>query len=227
MKRQMLIISAAVFAAVALNAEQDRILPGVTACEKQEYQDLQALQQQFEKNVGEEGEEQKGVYTTSHPGAFQKPSFISYDGAFIELIDGSQWEVAWHDQYKVQTWFGEDLFIMLNHNLFSSYDYRIVNLSTGDSAEVNITAGPFFQGALSHWIIAINYAAGQVTLEDGSVWKIPASCLGIMRYWNVNDPVMIGVYDGWFSGYHPNFLINVSLNKINQPAYIYAKCLLY
>jgi hypothetical protein len=227
MKRQLLLACTAFLMCSQLQANDTRMDLGKKETDQEAYLDLQALQQQFEKRIEDDQVEEKGVYTTSHPGAFQQIQIVSFDGTFIELSDGSQWEVSVADSHKVVSWIGCDLFITLNHSWFSLYDYCLVNLNNGEKAKVNITAGPFFQGARSHWIVAINYAARQVTLEDGSVWRIPPSSAGVLKYWMVNDPVIIGVYDGWFSASNPNFLMNVSLNKINQPAYIYGRCLVY
>lgn len=171
--------------------------------------------------------EAKGFYETSHPGAYHRPRYIPYFGETVELMDESIWEVAPYDREKVKSWFGEDLFIMINHDWFSNYDYCILNLSTRDKVRVNLISGPFYQGIYTHWVVSFNDFTHEIMLENGSIWQVSMMDFEELRNWGLENTVIIGVYDGFASGYSPNILINVNRNQIGRPAYVRARCVSY
>lgn len=153
----------------------------------------------------------KGIYSTSHNGAFQTLYSVSAFGD-IELIDGSIWKVAPSDVYTVLTWYASDLLIITpNDSWFSAYQFKITNQATGQAVQTNLYLGPLYNGIYTHWIIAIDYMWDRVYLEDGSVWSMSPFDSSIVSQWKVNDTVIIGVNDGFFSTTRPNILINVNM----------------
>lgn len=150
----------------------------------------------------------KALYS-SHEGAFHRPVNISAGGDMITLEDGSIWKVRPDDKAKTLDWLaGDTIFILPNHSWFSSYYYVLSNQNTGAEVCVNLMLPPLYNGNYSHWIVAIDLYNLEVGLDDGSVWKISSSDYSTIEKWKVNDTIVIGVNDSWFSS-KPNILINV------------------
>ncbi len=154
------------------------------------------------------------TYETTHEGALHHPIAVSFLGDTVELEDGSIWSVASGDRHLTFDWMPGDFIIILpNHTWFSSYYYRLVNVNTGANVKVNLSLGPIYNGIYTHWIIAIDYLAREICLEDGSVWKMSSWDSSIVNKWLPNDTVIIGINDGWFAGGNANMLINVNMNN--------------
>jgi hypothetical protein len=151
----------------------------------------------------------KGLYT-SHEGAFHRPISVTLNGDMVTLEDGSMWKVRIKDRYKTLDWLaGDSIIILPNHSWFSSYYYVLLNQNTGSEVRVNLTLGPIYNGIYTHWIVAIDYYNEEMCLEDGTIWSISGSDYSTMKKWLVNDTIIIGVNDSWFSS-KPNILINVN-----------------
>lgn len=161
---------------------------------------------------------------TSHPGAILRSKFIPYNGETIRMMDDSVWAVAPGDREKVRGWFGEDLVLMPNHNYLSRYGYEIFNFSTLDRVQVNMREGPFYQGMYSYWVVHVNDAANQIYLSDGSIWKVLSLDAAKIRAWKINQHVIIGVYQGAYSGVYPNILMNVEKDANGAWEYVVCKC---
>ncbi len=167
-----------------------------------------------EKTRTQDGEEElvaKKMYYTSHDAVFHRPLAVSCAGDYVTLEDGSIWSVRIKDRYKTLDWLTNDTIMILpNHSWFSTYHYVLLNQTTGKSVKVNMYLGPIYNGIFTHWIIAVDYYNNDVWLEDGSVWKISDSDHSIVNKWLINDTVVIGINDSWFSS-KPNILINVNM----------------
>lgn len=157
---------------------------------------------------------QQATYVTTHEGAFHFPIGVSFLGDTVELEDGSIWKVCSNDTYKTLNWLTSDMIIIVpNDSIFSSHDYKLINLNTGAKVKVNLYLGPIYNGAYTHWIVAIDYLYREIYLEDGSIWKMSSFDQSIVNKWLPNDTVIIGINDGLFSGTNPNILINVNMNN--------------
>ncbi len=164
----------------------------------------------------------KSTYTTTHEGAFHYPVSVSYLGDSIQLEDGSMWAVSLSDTYKTLNWLTSDIIIIVpNHDIFSSYYYRLININTGANVKVNLYLGPIYNGAYTHWITAIDYLNREIYLEDGSIWKMSPFDQPIISQWLPNDTVIIGINDGAFSYSNQNILINVNMNNYSLGNCIY------
>jgi hypothetical protein len=153
-------------------------------------------------------------YYTTHNGAFNHPYAVAWDGSSVELADGSIWSVSSDDRYSTLNWLtGDTIIVIPNHNLFSVYNYRLVNINTGANVKVNLSLGPIYNGIFTHWIVAIDTLFGEIMLEDGSLWKMSGWDSSITNKWFVNDTIIIGINDGWLSTSNPNILINVNTNN--------------
>ena len=157
----------------------------------------------------------KGVFITTHPGAYQHPVAISQFGDSVELMDGSIWSISSRDAYKTLNWYPADLIVITpNHSWFSTHDFKLTNQTTGVSVAAEMYLGPIdpaYNSPYTHWIVGIDYYYNDVYLEDGSVWNMSAFDRSTIDQWYIGDIVMIGVNDGWMSSSNPNILINVNL----------------
>ncbi len=129
----------------------------------------------------------------------------------LELEDGSHWEVSPSDAYTLRNWRREDsLVITPNYSWLSSYDYYITNKSNNSFVKANLYVGPVAFGPYSHWIVDIQ--SGHVYLENQMIWCISPQDINVLRDWAVNDHVIFGVHDSWFSPFD-HILINVNMDN--------------
>lgn len=163
---------------------------------------------------------------TSHMGAYHHPVMISPLGDMVELEDGSKWGVYYGDRNKSYNWLTTDTIkITPNKAWFSSYAFRLTNLNTGDSLEVNLIGrpltviDPYTLTYQNRVIVAIDYFNDELCLNDGSVWSISGFDSPVLNKWIVLDAIIIGHNDGFFSSTRPNILINVETNS-----YVEARC---
>lgn len=154
------------------------------------------------------------VYQTSHPGALHT-TFKNWDfGTKVELNDGSIWAVSTFERWKINTWSSSDVILVkLNQRFLASHQYELVNQRTGDYVDVDLVeleVLPYdatFYGQRS-WIIAVDYLANNVILQDGSLWDISYGDDAAFRTWRVGDVIILGVNDSWDASIRPNLLIN-------------------
>lgn len=139
---------------------------------------------------------------------------IADNGRSIEIEDGSHWEVSSSDSYILNSWRHSDqLVITPNYSWFGAYEYYIVNKSDRDSSvRANLWVGPLQYGARSHWIVDIDPIGGHVRLENDMIWCIDPKDAFVFRSWAINDHVIMGTYDSWFSPY-THILINVNMDE--------------
>lgn len=135
----------------------------------------------------------------------------TYDGSVVELEDGSHWKLS--PNYSVFSWkVGDPIVVTPNHSFFSEYNYYIVNKFTGSYVAADLIVGPLTFGPYTHWVIGIDYASGHVFLENGTTWTVSANDTFVFNDWAINDTVIIGSNDSWFSSYD-TILINVNMNN--------------
>jgi hypothetical protein len=162
------------------------------------------------------------TYVTTHEGAFHFPVSVSYFGDTVQLEDGSIWTVNASDSYQTLNWLTSDIIIIVpNQSLFSSYQYRLINVNTGANVKVNLYLGPIYNGAYTHWIVAIDYVYREIYLDDGSIWKMSSLDQYTLNKWLPNDTVIIGINDGFYSLSNPNILINVNMNNYSIGTCLY------
>jgi hypothetical protein len=137
---------------------------------------------------------------------------ISDNSRSLEMEDGSHWEVSASDAYLLRSWRREDsLIITPNYSWLSSYDYYITNKTNNTYIKANLYVGPLAFGPFSHWIIDIDYFGGHVYLENQMVWCVNSQDNYVLKDWAVNDHIIFGLYDSWFSPYD-HILINVNMD---------------
>lgn len=157
---------------------------------------------------------------TSHIGAYHVPYSVSPMGDYVFMEDGSGWNVRYSDTSKTLNWYTSDrLIITANHELFSSYDYRINNEVTGHTVAANLVTAPYYNGLYTHWIVGIDYVHKKICLEDGSIWSISVWDGVELNRMELEDTIIIGTNDSWFQASCPNILINVETME-----YVKAHC---
>lgn len=157
------------------------------------------------------GEKNEFFYSTTPTYAHHWLISAAYDGSIVELEDGSNWKLA--PNYSVFSWkVGDPMVITPNHSWLSDYNYYVVNKFTGSYVAADLIVGPIAFGPYTHWVIGIDYTSGHVYLENGTTWTISSSDNFIFRDWAINDTIIIGANDSWFSSYD-SILINVNMNN--------------
>jgi hypothetical protein len=106
---------------------------------------------------------------------------------------------------------GDVVTIVPNNRWFSDYKYCLLNRNTYTSTSADLILGPIAFGAATHWVVGMDLERKKVYLENGTTWKVAASDVVLFKEWQINDTVILGTNDSWFSSYD-NILINVNMN---------------
>lgn len=147
----------------------------------------------------------------SYPYCVHHAAFVSPGGYTIELEDGSIWRVEPSDAYCVNDWSPfDDILIQPGSWLSFSPNFYFYNVQTRSAITVTLKMGPFYDSPFTRWIIAINYATGEVWLDDGSHFWINVDDDTLFQDWRINDTIIIGNNSGMASYKWPNVLINVN-----------------
>lgn len=161
----------------------------------------------------------KPEFTLAAYGAYAFPinchwlTSIADSSRSFELEDGSHWEVSPSDTYILRNWRREDsLIITPNSSWLSQYDYYVTNKSNNTYVKANLFVGPMAYGPYSHWIVDIDYFGGHVYLENQMVWCVSPQDNYLLKDWAVNDHIIFGLYDSWFSPFD-HILINVNMDN--------------
>ncbi|MCH9613729.1 MAG: hypothetical protein SP1CHLAM54_07380 [Chlamydiia bacterium] len=128
------------------------------------------------------------------------------DGSSVFLEDGSEWTVYPDDRYIVMHWDQQDMLnISLNSSFFPASEFYISNPRTGEYIRVDMKLGPFYDNLYTKRVVGIDYLYGEVCIEDGSGyqtwWVVESSDIPLLRQWNVNDGIIVGSNDNWYSGF--------------------------
>jgi hypothetical protein len=153
-------------------------------------------------------------YYNSHNDAFHHVISLSGDGSTIETEDQAIYNVKWSDRYKTVYWQPyHNLLIVPNTSWFSSYNFKFVNLETGEEAHVNMSLGPVYENSKTHWIEYIDYQNRTIRLEDNSLWSMSWFDQAVVDSFVPYDVVVIGTNNGWWRASNPNILIAVKSFK--------------
>lgn len=138
------------------------------------------------------------------------------EGEYIQIQDGSEWQINPRDSFKLQRWkSGDKIEIVLNNGYFANkeYTYYISNSDHGSSIQVNLFASPIVTNPYTHRLYTFDRAHNKICLEDGSRWQIAKEDLGIFETWNGGDLIIIVRENFWLSWRH--LLLNA-----NQGEYV-------
>lgn len=157
------------------------------------------------------------VYSSTYPWTAHYVSGVTVFNESLILEDGSVWYISPSYRSNINpSWYTTDPAIIVPYNSwFSSYGYEIINLNTLASVPVKLEQGPFYDGAYTRWIIAIDPYTHEVWLNDGSYWILSGLDESIFYQWMVHDTVIVGINNDSFAATYPNILINVNLHKFH------------
>lgn len=176
---------------------------------KRHKKDKKSQNKSAQKNENEYNIAKSAIYSY-HPLYYIKD--IGVSGKTLSTYDETVWEVSHSDSHIARMWNRDDpVVITPNYSWFSSYEYRLKNMTYNESVAVNLSQGPFFEHAI--FITDINSYHSVITLSNGSQWTTKAlySNDSPVLYWRVGQAVLIGESDNWFS---PRFiLININENN--------------
>ncbi|MDF2550044.1 MAG: hypothetical protein K0S07_1111 [Chlamydiales bacterium] len=170
----------------------------------------------------------KASQGTFHQGQYHNLSAVSYAATTVALEDGSEWEIRFQDRAVVYNWQIGSCITIKPAPWYSSFDYVLQKRSAlnatdtyCEEAEAILKVSPIFYGDYSLWIKVIDYQERKLILNDGSIWSYYSSDDKIMNGWKVEDHVIIGINDGFFTQYsYPNILIHA-----HDSSYTRAACL--
>lgn len=135
----------------------------------------------------------------------------------IELEDGSQWSISPNDQHKLYRWRPGDCLVITRNNPWykkPNHLFFINNETTKEHVRANLVVGPFAFGEYTYWVEGIDRYNGHIFLVNGqgtrTSWCVGDADLLFFDDWAVNDTIVIGVNDTWFTS-HPSLLINVNM----------------
>lgn len=135
---------------------------------------------------------------------------MDYDRNILELEDGSQWKISDGDYLELVSW-GKDDIVEISPNYFSySYSYYMTNKDTGSYVRANLVNAPLRDSPYAVTITGMDYRRS-FSLSNGSSWEISTSDLSLVRNWYVDDLVIIGNNNEWFS-FYSHILINIHTN---------------
>lgn len=149
---------------------------------------------------------------------------VAIDGSSIEIEDGSQWKVPSSQAYEVSNWKTNDpVVISPNYSCLSGCKYYLTNKNRGSYVDGNLSLGPIIGGNNTYRIIYLNPYDGEVYLQPEGPggygneihWCVELGDRHIMKNWTMNQAVIVGANDNWFSSWFSNcncILINSERN---------------
>ncbi len=151
------------------------------------------------------------IFHIQHNGCILNIHSSSVFGMLI-FTDGSMWQIAPQDQYTAFSWVSFDPVIITPSTIKqSAYQYNIANQASGQVIQATLTMGPTYNGPTNHWITDIDLINNLVYLEDGTRWLIGTADRRILRKWQINDTVIIGVNNNVNAKRAPHILLNVQM----------------
>ncbi|MBS3904882.1 MAG: hypothetical protein KGZ39_06115 [Simkania sp.] len=149
------------------------------------------------------------------PFFYNVASFISPYERIVQLADESRWKIAESDVRDVLSWRQGDFVVLSpNNQWFSDYPYCLTNQSNRSTVRVNPLSGPLYDSPYTHHISGLDHNTPSkkiVYLDATSCWVISEEDYSIINNWEVNDTIIIGVNDSWFTRYD-TILIDVETN---------------
>jgi len=103
------------------------------------------------------------------------------------------------------------------------------NNTDSDISSLDNTSGyyyndspPFYCPPPCHWMCALSALGDSMMIEDGSIWQLGSYDRDLIRYWFINDPLVITQNGDWFSSYdyriiNRNTGSSVAVNLLQGP----------
>jgi hypothetical protein len=138
---------------------------------------------------------------------------------WVDLEDGSRWEVAEADRMQLMSWRqGDqaDYIVITRNRYYSDFTFYITNQANGSYVRANLVKGPLVGGAYTLLISGMDantHFRRSIYLSNGTSWAVSASDFREINNWQVEDPIIIGRNDDWFTS-NSTLLINVLRNTV-------------
>ncbi len=140
------------------------------------------------------------------------------EGSYLLTFeDGSEWKVAESDEVILNQWYAEKSVasVTVNPNYRSNrYDYYITNQETGSYVSAILLEAPLKESVYAVSIKEIDkntYISGNITLSNGTTWRVSAFDWYLTKKWYTNDFIIVGVNTEKLS-YNSHILINPMTN---------------
>jgi len=163
-----------------------------------------------------------GVYTVTAQTLIDVPIFYHFVAAlnphdrYIQLEDESRWKIPESDVYSLHRWsVGQFVIVTPNCRWFSDYNYYLTNQTNGAYVSANLLRGPLHTSPYAHHISGMdqNTRGKKAIMLDGKTcWNISDEFHYVVDGWQVDDMVIIGTNDAWFTHFD-TILINVETNS--------------
>lgn len=151
------------------------------------------------------------VHTDNNPLAFQKVDKISVEDRIISLSNGSVWKVSNVD--AVRGWEKyKNLVITQNHATFSSHKFALVNLDLGLAEPISLLTPPTPHKD-NLFVKRIDATHDIVVLSNDKDFSVHTRDHGILKKFNVNGPVLLGINTMDQDTSNPYIIVDVSLNS--------------
>ncbi len=145
---------------------------------------------------------------------------VSTKGTTLEIENGAVFAIRDCSAATAAKWRKSSAIqIKPNHTWFSSYEYTIHNPETNSYVEAKLSLGPFSQSPLNRRISQINLATGTVLLDNNTMWQIADRAA--LQKWQVNDPIILGDNDAWFTWGYNFIMLNVATDSYLTAALSY------
>lgn len=147
------------------------------------------------------------------------------DKDLLRLEDGSEWRAASPaEAYTAYSWQpGDHVYITPNNGVFTAssyYPFYLNNFDRGTYIRVVPVSSPIHFGEFSYWLFGTNLTLGHATIVSGQqgglmTWDVSSSYSYILRDWDPNDHIVIGLYDSLFSFLSSYNYVLINFNKAN------------
>lgn len=157
--------------------------------------------------------------------ANQRIDKVKNEGAIIELRDGSIWAVSPLYTYLTKDWLKNHV-VKVDRSENVMFTYRLTNINNGQIAEANMKQAPSptgqkapdnpeeFKGALG--LENVTTDGENVTLANGSQWKIAPVDMYKARTWKEHDRIKVEKADNFLYKYRLTNLDNGQTVLANQ-----------
>jgi hypothetical protein len=132
---------------------------------------------------------------------------IGVDGETLVTTDETMWQISKHSTKIASRWSPNCTITITPSSWYSSYDYYLVNNTTGEQVTAKLSQGPFLEYAI--FITHLNPYNGTVSLSNGMQWHVSRN--RNFASWQVGQAVLIGNNSSWFGKDH--ILININENN--------------
>lgn len=132
----------------------------------------------------------------------------------LTLEDGSQWKIASYDYFELLSWRLRDHLVITPNNYFSDFTYYITNQETGSYVRANLVNSPIRGGPYTVMISGLDQNTdfkGCIYLNNNTFWSVSQNDLPLIRNWEVDDLVIMGKNNEWFSS-NTHIIINIHTN---------------